>query len=71
MFNSFMTKLRDARTIKTLCERAEVHALRDQQQKPGAEHFLLAALDLEDGTARLAFSRAGAAPEGLHTAIEQ
>ncbi|MBB4051697.1 ATP-dependent Clp protease ATP-binding subunit ClpA [Devosia subaequoris] len=66
-----MTKFRNAQTIKTLCERAEAHALRDQQQEPGAEHFLLAALELEDDTARLAFSRAGAIPDGLHSAIEQ
>lgn len=57
-------------TIKTLCETAEAHALQDRQQQPGAEHFLLAALDLQDGTARLAFQKIGADPERLKQAIE-
>ncbi|MEI2299409.1 Clp protease N-terminal domain-containing protein [Ensifer sp. MJa1] len=58
-------------TIKLLCERAEAHALQDQQREPGAEHFLLAALDLPDGTARLAFERVGVKPDALRAAIER
>jgi ATP-dependent Clp protease ATP-binding subunit ClpA len=70
MFSRIKSKLRDMGTIRQLCEIAEAHALQDRQQEPGAEHFLLAALDLEDGTARLAFQRTGANPEGLKRAIE-
>ena len=71
MFESIKAKLRDMRTIKQLCEAAEAHALSDHQRKPGAEHFLLAALDLTDGTAQLAFKRVGADPATLNQAIEQ
>jgi ATP-dependent Clp protease ATP-binding subunit ClpA len=71
MFASIKAKLRDMRTIKQLCEAAEAHALSDHQRKPGAEHFLLAALDLSDGTAELAFKRVGADPARLNQAIEQ
>ena len=71
MFKMIKAKLHDAGIIKTLCESAEAYALRDQQRQPGAEHFLLAALDLEDGTARLALEKAGAAPDDLANAIER
>lgn len=71
MFEGIKSKLNDMGTIKILCERAEAHALQDQQREPGAEHFLLAALDLPDGTARLAFERVGAEPDNLKAAIEQ
>ena len=71
MFNGIKTKLNDMSTIKLLCERAEVHALHDQQREPGGEHFLLAALDLPDGTARLALERAGVEPDALKAAIER
>lgn len=71
MFERIRSKLGDMGTIKRLCERAEAHALHDQQREPGAEHFLLAALDLPDGTARLAFERAGAEPDALKAAIER
>lgn len=71
MFKSIKAKLRDMRTIKQLCEAAEAHALSDHQRKPGAEHFLLAALELSDGTAQQAFKRVGADPATLSEAIEQ
>lgn len=71
MFESIKAKLRDMRTIKQLCEAAEAHSLSDHQRKPGAEHFLLAALDLSDGTAQLAFKSVGADPATLNQAIEQ
>lgn len=71
MFKRIRSKLDDMGTIKRLCERAEIHALHDQQREPGGEHFLLAALDLPDGTARLAFEQAGAEPGALKAAIER
>ncbi|MGH6647625.1 hypothetical protein [Aquabacterium sp.] len=39
-------RVRDMGTIKSLCLGAEEHAQQDGQDKPGAEHFLLSALDL-------------------------
>lgn len=71
MFQAIKSKLDSMSAIKLLCERAESLALQDQQREPGAEHFLLAALDLSDGTARLAFEQAGIAPDALRAAIER
>lgn len=70
MFKFIKSKLQDMRTIRRLSELAEAHAQRDRQTQPGAEHFLLAALDLPDGTARRAFLDAGGDPDGLRPAIE-
>lgn len=69
MFSHMKQRLNDMGTIKALCERAEYHALQDQQREPGAEHFLLSALDLPDGTARRAFARVGADASDLPQAI--
>jgi ATP-dependent Clp protease ATP-binding subunit ClpA len=71
MFQGVKSKLRDMSFIKLLCEAAEVYAVKDQQREPGAEHFLLAALDLPDGAARLAFEQAGVSPDDLRTAIQR
>lgn len=60
----------DMATVARLLRSAERHALAGQQTKPGAEHFVLAALDLPDGTARQAFSAIGADPAGVAQAIE-
>jgi ATP-dependent Clp protease ATP-binding subunit ClpA len=62
-------RIGDMGVIGALCRRAEDHARRDGQTEPGAEHFLLAAVDLPDGTARRAFERVGADPAGLTSAI--
>lgn len=69
MFSTVRSKLKDMGTIKRLCDGAEAHALEDGKREPGAEHFLLAALDLPDGTARLAFERIGADPASFEPAI--
>ncbi|WP_176556390.1 Clp protease N-terminal domain-containing protein [Rubellimicrobium rubrum] len=69
MFNGLKARLNDMATLRSLCEQAERQALLDQQTKPGAEQFLLAALDPKDGTARLAFEKAGADPAALRPAI--
>jgi ATP-dependent Clp protease ATP-binding subunit ClpA len=61
---------RDMRTIRILLEGAEDEAHRAGESLPGAEHLLLAALDLPDGTARRAFERVGADPGALRQAIE-
>jgi ATP-dependent Clp protease ATP-binding subunit ClpA len=69
MLRGIKMRLANMGMIKTLCENAERHALIDQQHEPGAEHFLLAALDLHDGTARLAFEEAGANAAAFRDAI--
>jgi ATP-dependent Clp protease ATP-binding subunit ClpA len=57
------------RTIKQLLEGAEQLAQQSGESLPGAEHLLLAALALPDGTARRAFERLGVDPAGLPSAI--
>jgi ATP-dependent Clp protease ATP-binding subunit ClpA len=63
-------RFRDMRTIRMLLEGAEAEAGRAGEDRPGAEHLLLAALDLPDRTARRAFERVGADPDTLRRAIE-
>jgi ATP-dependent Clp protease ATP-binding subunit ClpA len=67
---SLKSKLHDARTLKELMTRAEDEARGMGDEQPAAEHLLLAALALPDGTARRAFERVGADPDGLRDAIE-
>ena len=57
------------RTIRALLEGAERLARDSGEELPGAEHLLLSAMDLPDGTARRAFERLGADPRGLPAAI--
>ena len=71
MFNTIKQRFRDMRTIKTLCIGAEKLANANGQNEPGAEHFVLAALELPDGTARKAFERIHADPNSFRTAIAQ
>lgn len=61
--------LDDMRTIKSLSLAAEAYARRSGESQPGAEHFLLAAIDLPDGSARRAFEKLGANPDALAAAI--
>lgn len=71
MLGYFRRRLRDVAVIKDLCRSAETHALADGQTLPGAEHFLLAALDLPDGSARRVFEELSADPAALKAAIAQ
>lgn len=61
--------LQDIGTINKLLTRAEDEAHMAGDSVPGAEHLLLSALALPDGTARRAFERVGADPEQLRGAI--
>jgi hypothetical protein len=71
MFGRIKARLTDMKTIAALCLNAEKHALEDQQNEPGAEHFLLAAFDLPDGTAQRVFERVGARQTAIGPAIKQ
>jgi ATP-dependent Clp protease ATP-binding subunit ClpA len=61
--------VRDIRTINKLLSGAEAQAHQAGESAPGAEHLLLSALALPDGSARRAFERAGADPDQLRAAI--
>ncbi len=69
MFDRLFSKFADIGTIKTLCEAAERHALADGQSRPGAEHFVLAALDLPDGSAAGVFVTLGIDAEKFRDAL--
>jgi ATP-dependent Clp protease ATP-binding subunit ClpA len=71
MFNMLRQRFRDMRTLKTLFTGAEKLANVDGQKEPGAEHLLLMALQLPDGTARRAFERLCADPEAYRAAIRR
>lgn len=71
MFRTLKQRIKDIRTIKSMCLGAERHANVDGEKEPGLEHFILAALDLPDGTARKAFERIGADPDLFRGAIAE
>src|SRR5687767_10675111 len=62
-------RVRDVRTINMLLTGAEAEARRAGESLPGAEHLLLSAIALPDGSARRAFERVGADPDRLQAAI--
>ncbi len=71
--NHMLNKLRRARadlgTMNTLFPAAERIAREEGLEQPGAEHLLLAALDLDDGIAKDALGTFGVDPAGLRAAI--
>lgn len=69
MFAKLKQRWKDTRTIMALSLDAERRALREGQRHPGAEHYMLAALDLPDGSARRVFARLGADPEAYREAL--
>ncbi len=71
MFNTIKRRFQDARTVKALLTSAEKYANEAGQKQPAAEHLVLAALDLPDGTARRTFERLQCDPTAFKTAIEQ
>ncbi len=64
-------RFQDMRTISKLISGADEQALLTGEHEPGAEHFLLSALELPDGTARRVFGRMGADPEQFRLAIKE
>lgn len=59
----------DVRTIDELLTSAERHALALGDDVPGAEHLLLAALGLDEGSARRALAAFGVDLEALRAAV--
>lgn len=71
MFDTIRQRFADMATIKALATGAEAEARADQQRAPGAEHFLLAALELPDQTARRALGRLGVDSAALRGALAE
>lgn len=61
--------VREIRAINALLAGADAAARRMGDAAPGPEHLLLAALEMDDGTARRAFARAGADADAFETAV--
>lgn len=61
--------LTDITTINALLTGAENEARQSGQSVPGAEHLLISALALPDGTATRTFERVGADPDQFHRAL--
>lgn len=71
MLNYLKRRFRDMRTVATLCQNAEKLANSSGRSEPGAEHFVLAALSLPDGTAQRAFQRLHVDSDQFRHAIDQ
>lgn len=61
--------IREFKTMQALFAGAEAHARALGDELPGPEHLLLAALDLEDGSAARACASVGLDPEAFGAAI--
>jgi len=59
------------RLMNSLFLAAEEEAHRVGEPRPGAEHLVLAAMDMPDGTARRALARVGADPDAFRAALER
>jgi ATP-dependent Clp protease ATP-binding subunit ClpA len=78
MFFSFINSLinplkrikQDMKNISVLCQEAEKYAHINGEEKPGAEHFLMAALQLPDGSAKRVFDRLDIDPLDINQAIK-
>ncbi len=70
MFAALRQRARDMAGIAALCRAAEAVARGEGAGEPAAEHFLLAALEMEDESAARAWAALGQSRETLRTAIE-
>jgi len=75
MIFAFVQKLKnrfkDIQTMTTLCQNAEDFSRQEGDEKPGVEHFVLAALTLEDGSAQRVMKQFEVDVAHLQRAIQQ
>ncbi len=64
-----VNRLRDIRTLSALLDGADAEAHAEGEDKSGAEHVMLSALALDEGSARRVFERIGADPHAVRAAI--
>lgn len=70
MFKRLLLRFRDMKTLAKLISGADEQANAMGEEKPGAEHFVLSAFNLEDGTAKRAFGRFGIDSKKFQHAIK-
>ncbi len=63
------SRLQDIRIMSELFPAADALAAGDGEHDAGAEYLLIAALDLDDGSARRVFRAVGVDPDQLHPAV--
>jgi ATP-dependent Clp protease ATP-binding subunit ClpA len=68
---SLRSRIRDVTTITALLTSAEAHAKAADAELPAAEHLVLAALELPDGSAAQSLRALGADPTDLAAAVQQ
>jgi ATP-dependent Clp protease ATP-binding subunit ClpA len=71
MFHGLKNAAATVKTLKLLCEAALREAEREGLMEVSAEHFLLAAFELPDGTAARSFQAFGVDAERLRDSIER
>lgn len=71
MLAALRRRLRDMDTLRQVLLTAEARARAEGATQPGAEHLVMAALALPDGTATRAFRRVGGDPGGFPAAVER
>jgi len=71
MFKRIMLRFRDMKTVSSLISGAEEQANMSGEEKPGAEHYVLSALNLDDGSARRVFEAAGIDAQQFREALKQ
>lgn len=71
MLRKLRNRLGDMATIKQVLENAEAIARRDGIDQPAAEHLVLAAFELPDGTASAALERVGSSAEAFTSALRE
>ena len=70
MFRRIRLRLKDMKTLIALGEGAKKHANLGGDEKVGAEHYVLSALDLPDGSATRVFQELGISAEDYSRSIE-
>ena len=71
MFKRLMLRFRDMKTISKLISGADKQANISGEEKPGAEHYVLSALNLEDGSGKRVFDKIGADANKFREAVSQ
>lgn len=71
MFKRLKLRFKDMKTISRLISGADEQARQLEEAEPGAEHFVLSALNLPDGSAQRIFDQIGIEPGGFAAAIKK
>lgn len=66
----FLARKSDIQALSKVLSKSLAIAQLEGAQYAGAQHLLLAALDMEDGTARRAFEQTGADPDAFAAAVD-